>query len=201
MSQFTCSEAPGAIRRASSDRSEVDFEVRAAAESKSWAWDALVERYGALVRGVARRHGLGPHDVDDVAQMTWLRLIEHIDELRNPDAIAGWLATTARRESLLVLRRTDRECPVEELVAVVVVEPVNEARLVAAERTTALRAGVSELRGRQRELMTMMLCEPPPDYADIARTLSIPQGSIGPTRQRGLERLRADRTLVALCAD
>jgi len=183
------------------DRCDVDSAVRAAAQGQSWGWAALVDRFGGLVRGVARRHGLASHDVDDVAQATWMRLVEHIPELRNPEAIPGWLATTARRESLMVLRRSDRECPIEEIVAAAPVEPVNESRLVVAERRAAVRAGVKQLKGRQRELITMMLCDPAPDYAHISQSLRIPQGSIGPTRQRGLDRLRTDRTLVALCAD
>ncbi len=187
--------------RGALDRCDVDSAVRAAAQGQSWGWDVLVDRFGGLVRGVARRHGLASHDIDDVAQVTWMRLIEHIGELRNPDAIPGWLATTARRESLVVLRRSDRECPVEDVAAAARVDPVDETRLVAAERQAAVRASVAQLTGRQRELITMMLCDPAPDYACITQKLRIPPGSIGPTRQRGLDRLRADRALVALCAN
>lgn len=184
-----------------SNATDMPHVVSAAASRSCWAWGTLMDRFGGLVRSIARSYGLRQHDVDDVAQGTWLHLVEHIDELRDPEAIAGWLATTARRESLAVLRRSSREGPTAELVEVDHAEPINEARLVAAERTIALRAGVEELPGLQRELITMMLSEPPPDYARIASTLRIPHGTIGPTRHRGLARLRRDPTLVALCAD
>jgi RNA polymerase sigma factor (sigma-70 family) len=184
------------------DPGEIERVVLAAAAHNNWAWSSLVERFGSLVKGIARRHGLGAHDVDDVAQMTWMRLLEHIDDVREPQAIAGWLAMTARRESLNVLRRDNRERPSDgELVVSDQVEPVNERRLVAAERRCALQTSVQRLPEPQRELMAVLLCDPPPNYAQISRSLGIAQGSIGPTRQRGLARLRRDKALLALCND
>ena len=191
-----------ARRAAQADPGEIERTVLAAASRSSWAWTTLVERFGSLVRGIARRHGLGPHDVEDVAQTTWLRLYEHIDDVHKPESIGGWLATTARRESLNVLRRGIQERPTDcELVGLEPVEPINEGRLVAAERHSALRSGVERLPGTQRRLIAMMLSEPPPEYAEISRLLGIPTGSIGPTRQRSLARLRRDKMLVALCED
>jgi DNA-directed RNA polymerase specialized sigma24 family protein len=43
-----------------------------------------------------------------------------------------------------------------------------------------------------------MLSEPALEYSEISRALGIPHGSIGPTRQRGLDRLRKDETLLEL---
>jgi RNA polymerase sigma factor (sigma-70 family) len=203
---------PGYLRAVADDRQraaakrhlrgtggELERTMAAAASHKSWAWAALVERFGARVRGVARRYGLGAHDVEDVAQVTWLRLYECIDRVREPDAVGGWLETTARRESLRVLRSGSREHLVDgEIVALEPDQPVNERRLVVAERDAALRDRVRELPGRQRELLTLMLSEPALEYAEISRSLGIPHGSIGPTRQRGLDRLRQDDGLLEL---
>jgi RNA polymerase sigma factor (sigma-70 family) len=187
---------------ASNGASALERTMAAAASHSPWAWRALMERFGARVRGVARRHGLGAHDVDDVAQATWMRLYERIGDVREPEAIGGWLETTARRESLRVLRCGSREQLVEgEIVGLEPDEPVNERRLVAAERDAALRSSVEELPGRQREVITMMLSEPSLEYAEISRSLGIPHGSIGPTRQRGLARLREDENLRALYRD
>jgi RNA polymerase sigma factor (sigma-70 family) len=186
----------------SAGASELERTMAAAVSHSPWAWKALMERFGARVRGVARRHGLGAHDVDDVAQATWMRLYERIGDVREPDAIGGWLETTARRESLRVLRSGSREQLVEgEIVGLEPDEPVNERRLVVAERDAALRSSVEELPGRQREVITMMLSEPSLEYAEISRSLGIPHGSIGPTRQRGLARLREDENLRALHRD
>ena len=193
---------PTARERPPASASALEHTMAAAASHSAWAWTALVERFGARVRGVARRHGLGAHDVDDVAQATWLRLYERIGDVREPEAVGGWLETTARRESLRVLRSGSREQLVDgEIVGLEPDEPVNEQRIVAAERDAALRSSVEELPGRQRAVLTLMLSEPSLEYADISRSLGIPHGSIGPTRQRGLARLRQDKTLVALYKD
>jgi len=80
--------------------------VRSARAGKVEAWNAIVDRFAGLVWAIARRHRLSDADAADVSQTTWLRLVEHLDRIEDPDRIGGWLATTARRESLRVLRRT-----------------------------------------------------------------------------------------------
>ena len=75
------------------------------------AWNAIVDRFAGLVWGVARRHRLSASDAADVSQTTWLRLVEHIDRIQDPERVGGWLATTARHEALRVLRISNRELP------------------------------------------------------------------------------------------
>src|SRR3954471_721330 len=94
-------------------RSEVAMDVKAlllaAADGDAQAWNALVERYNGLVWAVARTYRLGGADAADVVQTTWLRLVEHLGDIRNPDGLGAWLATTARRECLRMLRSGQRE--------------------------------------------------------------------------------------------
>jgi RNA polymerase sigma factor (sigma-70 family) len=68
------------------------------------AWDALVERYAPLIWSVCRRHRLGDTDADDVGQNVWLQMWDHLDAIRDPAALVGWLVTTTRRECIRVLR-------------------------------------------------------------------------------------------------
>src|SRR4051794_28096860 len=68
------------------------------------AWDELVDRYIPLVWSICGRFGLERPDSDDVVQTVWLRLLEHLVEIRDPAALPGWLATATRRECLRVLR-------------------------------------------------------------------------------------------------
>jgi RNA polymerase sigma factor (sigma-70 family) len=187
-------------RPTSSDPAELERIVAAAARSSSWAWTALVDRFGARVRSVARRHGLSTHDVDDVAQATWMSLFEHIDEIREARAIGSWLATTARRESLRVLGSKAREQPTEdERMDRATIEPVNEQRLVAVEQRSALHESLARLTERQSALMRALLTEPAPGYEQLSQALGMPLGSIGPTKIRSLERLRIDASLAAWC--
>src|SRR3954469_16592978 len=92
---------------------EVEQLVEAARAGDAAAWDALFDRYLPLVTAVIRRLRLSPSDADDVNQTVWLRLVEHLDTLREPQALPGWLATTARNEGLRLIKRRGRDVPVD----------------------------------------------------------------------------------------
>src|ERR1700759_1214821 len=87
----------------SEDRSITDLVARAGSGDKR-AWDDLIERYAPLVWSISRRHQLSDADVGEVQQNVWLQLGSHLDKIRNPAALPGWLATTPRRECGRVLR-------------------------------------------------------------------------------------------------
>ena len=178
--------------------------VTAAAEGEQQAWRELVVRYAPLLVSVIRRFRLTPSEIDDVAQTVWLRLVEHLDSLQEPQAIPGWIITTARRESIRYLstkrrlRPDDPLDPEHQSVAADTGEP--EQDLVRAERHEVLLAGLAELPGRQRELLLLLLEDPPPSYVEISERTGIPIGSIGPTRSRALERLRRSQPVRAYVA-
>ena len=90
--------------------------VAAAAAGEPLAWNQLIDRYAVLIRSVCRSHRLCDADTDDVAQLTWLRAVEHIGRLRDPDRFGAWIATTARHECLAVLRGRKRVVPTADEV-------------------------------------------------------------------------------------
>jgi RNA polymerase sigma factor (sigma-70 family) len=175
--------------------------VRAAKAGDAGAWSALVARYGARLRCVARRHRLPAHDVEDVVQTTWLRLFEHFDRVREPSAVGAWLETTARRESVRIARSGRLEDLVEDEPLADPCPPVDESRLAAAERRAALATALERLPRRDRALLSLLLADRAPSYAEISRALDMPIGSIGPTRARCLARLRCDRGLARAVAE
>jgi len=167
--------------------------TRSAAAGDERGWNKLVDEFGGMICGVARSYRLGQADADDVAQTTWLRLIGHISGLNEPARVGSWLATTARRESLRVLRGSQRQVPFGEGHE----EPVSsdsppDAALVLAERNEALSRGFGRLRASDRALLRLCMDDPRPSYEEIAATLDMPVGSVGPTRARALERLRKE---------
>ena len=175
--------------------------VEAAGRREAWAWDAIVARFTPTVRGVARRHRLGHADQEEVLQATWIRLLGAVDRIQEPEALAGWLATTARRECLRILSSGRREVPVEEAEAIP--DPGwqdLEDEAAARERRRALRDAIAGLRDRQRELAGLLLCDPPLSYEEVSRRLGMPVGSIGPTRLRFISSLRRDERLAAALA-
>jgi len=170
--------------------------VMAAARGDEASWQQLVDRYSSLLWAVARAHHLSGNDAADVVQTTWLRLIEHLPNIKNPDGIGAWLATTARRECLRTLRRAARCHPSDELDVRVDEEVAGaDVRLLRDERDAALWNAFKRLPRRDQALLRMLTADPTPSYEQIAAALGVAIGSIGPTRARALERLR--RELVA----
>ena len=189
--------------RAATSRTPSDLAglARRAADGDERAWEALVARLDGVLRSVLRRYRLAPADVDDVVQTTWLRALGHLHRLDEPGAIGSWLVVTARREALRSLQRGVREALTDEL------EPFDaedetrpEQVALERERDAALRRAVARLAGRQRELVVRLLATPAPTYEELSEQLDMPIGSIGPTRERALARLREDPSLAALMA-
>jgi RNA polymerase sigma factor (sigma-70 family) len=176
---------------------EVEVDARsllaAAAKGDQAAWDALVAEYVSLLWSIARGFRLGPADSADVVQMTWLRLVENLDRIVEPERLASWLSTTARRECLQLIRRADRTREVsggEPRSELVDLAPPVDDRLLRDERDAALWQVFTQLSERCQELLRILMATPPPGYAEVAAALDMPIGSIGPTRQRCLNQLR-----------
>jgi RNA polymerase sigma factor (sigma-70 family) len=177
--------------------------LAAAAAGDSDAWNALVDQYTGLLWSIARGYRMSTADSADAVQTTWLRLVEHLDRIDDPARLAGWLATTVRRECLRLLRRGKREQPAfdeEGLPDVIDDAPALDAALLDDERDAALWRALEQMPDRCRLLIRVLMASPPPSYAEVAAALDMPIGSIGPTRQRCLDRLRriaeADGALV-----
>lgn len=168
-----------------------DLVLRAAGGDRA-AWERLVDAYGALIWSIARGMGLSDSDAADVSQTTWLRLVENIDRLREPAAVGAWLATTARRESLNLKAKNGGYVLVEALADVDTEDSGDDvdAALLQRERGSVVREAVRTLPARGQEILVMLSADPAPSYQDVADSLGVPVGSIGPTRGRCLRRLR-----------
>ena len=179
-------------------------DLHAVAYGDILAWMALNAQYRGLVAAIARSYGVVGTDVDDVVQRTWLRLLQHAKDIRDPNCVSAWISTTARRESIRLRRGQVRL----HLVADVVedhadVVPSALDGLLLQERATALRMAVATLPRRQRRLVEELLDNPGLSYEELSERLDMPVGSIGPTRLRALRRLReslGQQSLFAECA-
>jgi RNA polymerase sigma factor (sigma-70 family) len=176
--------------------------VRAARGGQAAAWKTLVERHDGRIAAVCRAHRLSSADAADVRQTTWLRAVEHLDRLHEPQRVGAWLVTVARRECLRVVRQAARVRPCDEelLQREHAATAPPDLRLLESERRAAVRTAVTALPRRDRALLGLLYSEPEPSYADIGRSMDMPIGSIGPTRGRALERLRRHRRLAELAA-
>ena len=174
------------------DGSELVSLLRQAGDGEQQAWDALVQRFNGLVWSVARSHRLSEADAVDVVQTTWLRLVEHLDRIRDPQRVGAWLATTARHESLAVIRRSSRLQPTDDSWLETIDPDAAEldAGLLDTERDQALWQAIKLISESCQRLLRVLLADPPPSYQEVSAALDMPIGSIGPTRQRCLDKLR-----------
>ena len=176
--------------------------VTRAGKGDQQAWDALVERYAPLIWSICRRHRLSDADAEDVGQSVWLQLVSHLGTVRDPAALPGWLATTTQRECRRVAcaargphtsgQLLDAENIPDEQTRTA------EQELLAAERHSVLLEAFTCLGPSCRQLMAMLLEDPPVPYAEISAILGIPVSSIGPTRGRCLDKLRRYPAIAAL---
>jgi RNA polymerase sigma factor (sigma-70 family) len=201
---MTLRDRPADVEEARMPQSfAVDDLVSRARAGDQAAWNAIVDRFLPLVDAVIARFRLSSADADDVNQTVWLRLVEHLDDLREPRALPGWLSTTCRNEALRVIRLRGRDNITDpqgttfdrlgDHVAL-------DEGLLFEERAQALRDGLAELPAARRQLLELLLTDPPMSYDEISAKLGIPKGSIGPTRARALEQLRNTRAMRALVA-
>jgi RNA polymerase sigma factor (sigma-70 family) len=162
-----------------------------AAQNDRAAWHTLVDRYHRLVWSVIRGYRLDSAAAEDVFQTTWQRLMEHCDRIREPERLPGWLATTARNEALRVIRHQKRQIPSEFEFDVADPTAVSFDELLVDEETqrAALRA-FAKLPEDAQQLLRLLCVDPPLDYQTIAEMVGRPIGSLGPTRQRILDKLR-----------
>jgi RNA polymerase sigma factor (sigma-70 family) len=170
--------------------------VRRAAAGDRTAWEGLVDQYARLIWAMTRDFKLAESDAADVFQVTWLRLLEHIDRIEYPERLGSWLATTARHECLRHIAARNRIVLVQDddttLSYAVSHEPEIDERLLADERAQAVRDAMSRLPSRWQKLLELLMADPPTSYTEISSQLGLPVGSIGPTRRRCLERLRME---------
>jgi RNA polymerase sigma factor (sigma-70 family) len=165
--------------------------LASAAAGHRTAWESLVSAYAGLVWSVARSFRLSEADAADVFQCTWLRLVEHLDDIRDGSRLGGWLAMTARREALMLLRRS-RSTVVTDTFddAADMLLPDPDSRLLQNEELNALRLAFGGLSMACQQLLRVAFADPPPTYAEISAALDMPIGSIGPSRARCLVQLR-----------
>jgi RNA polymerase sigma factor (sigma-70 family) len=156
------------------------------------AWSDLVRRYGGLLRATAASFRLTAQEAEDAAQATWLALVQHVEGLRDPERIAGWLHVTMRRACLKVLKQRKRDERFDGLAdrSAADLGPGPEEALLRRERSAIVWAAVDQLPPHQRRLLRALFSVDEQSYLEVSHTLDIPLGGVGPTRGRALARLR-----------
>jgi RNA polymerase sigma factor (sigma-70 family) len=187
-------------------RIEVGELFRSARCGDRRAWRELLEKYLPLIGAIARGYRLNNADIEDVSQTVCLRLVEHLHRIRRAEALPAWIATAARRESLRLARHRGRIVPIECPDNISGSDAPDghrdvDANLLNLELGRVLCEGLSQLPANQRELLILLSDEQSYSYREIGEILAMPIGSIGPTRSRGLARIKATPAVHDYLAD
>jgi RNA polymerase sigma factor (sigma-70 family) len=157
------------------------------------ALDDLVRTLSPVLWHVVRAYGLEREQAEDVVQTTWLTLVRRHESIADPQAVASWMITAARREAWRLAKTAARSTPVidEVIERRVPVQRPADVDVVEADEHSVLWHCVHELDERCQRLMRIVAFDDRPDYAGIAKDMDMPIGSIGPTRGRCLRKLKA----------
>jgi RNA polymerase sigma factor (sigma-70 family) len=175
--------------------------VRRCIAGDAAAWAALVARYQRLVYAIVVRMGLDEHAAADVFQTVFERLVKHLPRLSDPSRLQAWIVTTARREGLRTratghrtesLTRSSDDGSDELSIDIADDTAIAEQQLDGLQQLHLLRLALESLDTRCRELLKLLFRDADErlPYEDVAAQLSLPLGSIGPTRARCLGKLR-----------
>lgn len=162
------------------------------------AWEKLVRRYQRLIYAIPRRSGLSEDQAAEIFQDVFTTLFEKLNDIEDPDKLQAWLVTTTRRRTLRTISRTpakphpdddpDLDAKIAESIRDQSLLP--DEQLMMLEEQQRVRLAVSQLDERCQKLVQLLFYQPePPSYAEVAKVLGIPEGSIGPTRARCLGKL------------
>ncbi len=166
--------------------------VRAACEGDSLAWEQLTQRFSGSIIAIARSCRLCEADAWEVHQTTWLRLVENIGRIQKPERVGAWLATTAHRECLRLIRLRSRVTFDDEAIARLadISIPSADSGPIAEEQAALVRQAFEKLPPKCQRLLAFLSGDDALPYKEISENLSMPIGSIGPTRGRCLDHLR-----------
>ena len=153
----------------------------------------LVQILTPILWHTARSARLDSATVEDVLQTVWLTLIHKSNSITEPLAVLQWMVVTTKREAWRVSRQQTKVRPEDmETTGITMndeTESVEEA-VIRTETENRLWQHIEGLPERCRALLRVIAFADRPDYADLAKALGMPQGSIGPTRGRCLAKLR-----------
>jgi RNA polymerase sigma factor (sigma-70 family) len=158
--------------------------------------DAMGELYRVVrpwLLNIALACRLSRFSADDVVQSTMAAALTHLPRLRDPDAGLAWLSVIARREAIRVSQAERRHAPLGDVEVACPCSDTTDPERVALTNLAraALANALTQLPEREQKLLTFLFFDDGWDYVSIASELAMPVGSIGPTRQRTLRKVRA----------
>lgn len=165
--------------------------IDACLKGSSQAWETLLVRYQRLIYSIPVRYGMPEHDANDIFQNVSMLLWENLEHVRDRARLGAWLVITTRRECWRAFRQRKTNGVDEDALEMnLSAGTLSEDEYVLLERQSQVRSAIECLEQPCRELLTLLFyVDPRPSYREIGQSLALPEGSVGPTRARCLEKL------------
>ncbi len=176
----------------------IDADLLRRAQHDDAAFRQIQDRFVRLLWATSANFGLDRSTREDIVQLVWLKLFQHLGRIRQPERLAGWLASTTRNECLRMVKARSR------IVLTHAVERADhgdegvDAALMRHETVQAVSEALASLGRSCQELLRLLAEDPPPSYQAISAALGMPVPSIGPTRQRCLRNLARHPRIVSI---
>ena len=150
------------------------------------AWNELVSRFSRYVFGIAvQAFRLSEPDAEDIFQECFARIYEHLDKLRDDDALRPWIGQLTRRLCIDRLRSGGREQPAEEEQLFAFAED----EMSTLDEAMTVHEALATLSGDCREILDRFFAQDQ-SYKTIGDALDLPSGTIASRISRCLARLR-----------
>jgi RNA polymerase sigma factor (sigma-70 family) len=164
----------------------------------------LISIFQSLVKAAARRVLRCSTDVDDAVQDTWLNFVRFGDRIADPERVGAWLWTVALNSARRIQRRQSRCIVADNVVdladAMADEIPDPDHALQRCERLSVVRRAAADMREIDRRVLGLMMDERAYDYRQISTISGRPIGSLGPTRDRIIRKLRTNPEILELMA-
>ena len=128
---------------------------------------------------------LSEPDAEDIFQECFARIYEHLDKLRDDDALRPWIGQLTRRLCIDRLRSGGREQPAEEEQLVALADD----EMSTLDEAMTVHEALATLSGDCREILDRFFAQDQ-SYKTIGDALDLPSGTIASRISRCLARLR-----------
>jgi len=162
-------------------------------EGDSVAWETLVNRYRKLIYHFPSQERINSDLADEVFQETCLALYKQLPKINQTEDLSFWIANVAQRitwKTINASRKSQGEA-ISEIYDIESPDKIPEENLITKLNQHHIRRALLSMKEKCKNLLFMLFfSDDESDYKKIANTLGIPIGSIGPTRNRCLDKLR-----------
>ena len=165
---------------------------------ESEAWETLIRRYQRLIASITAKFKLTRDDAADVFQLVSFALFKQLSHFNRDAKLSSWFITVTVRECWKHRQKSGRYAAAEDGDWDSVADQADpgaatsEDQVLRWERQHVIRTAIDQLTEQcQRLLRKLFYTDEPLSYAQLSADVGMPVASIGPTRARCLERLKA----------